>query len=488
MNFIILVFLHFFTNSATKTVAAIATSATQQGGDRKNKHVFQEKSNREQFSAHSQSEITYISKADGNERHSVIFAVANRNILELTTVLEDVSNPTSPNYGKHWSKQEVVEFTVNREAHEAITNHLSAIAEVVIDKETLNGEYIFATAPVHVWEDMFATTLHSYTVDGTHIIRAEDYSLPANLHGHVSTVFNIVHFLADESPMNSPRETSSISTSVNSSPNVLNNVKANSSFYAGSVTPELIKKFYSVHNFTGSRLVSQAVFETSGGRYCQKDLRAFEDAFDLPHQHVSIAVRNQDDDAYSATYGINYADDYNVFLPCDPEAGGYTISNLDIQYITAIAPGTRTYLEYTKQFWLAWIIAVVDTEKPANVYSLSWYSFEGLIPLRHIDSFNIEAIKLGVMGTTVLLRSGGSGVSTAGYSNGKCGYIPEFASPYVTVVGATMGPEANKPEVACESTAFNYVKGSIDHPSTKTSGGGFSNVTLLCIKLFVWLE
>ena len=73
-----------------------------------------------------------------------------------------------------------------------------------------------------------------------------------------------------------------------------------------------------------------------------------------------------------------------------------------------------------------------------------------------------------MMGTTILAASGNDGV--IGYGNSNCGYYPMFpaSSPYVTVVGGTVGPESGNPEIACTSTTSQpYV--------SITTGGGFSN-------------
>ena len=66
------------------------------------------------------------------------------------------------------------------------------------------------------------------------------------------------------------------------------------------------------------------------------------------------------------------------------------------------------------------------------------------------DAFNIQAIKLGVMGTTILAASGDDGVID--FLN-NCGYYPQFlaSSPYVTAVDGTVGLESGNPEIACTS-------------------------------------
>jgi len=46
-------------------------------------------------------DVNRMHRAQPEVKHSVIFAVFQRNIPELERVLSDVSDPTSENYGKH---------------------------------------------------------------------------------------------------------------------------------------------------------------------------------------------------------------------------------------------------------------------------------------------------------------------------------------------------------------------------------------------------
>eukprot|EP01042_Synura_sphagnicola_P004374 gene4374-biopygen4711 len=82
-----------------------------------------------------------------------------------------------------------------------------------------------------------------------------------------------------------------------------------------------------------------------------------------------------------------------------------------------------------------------------------------------MNAFNTEAIKLGVMGATIVVATGDDGANGAGSS---CGYSTSFpaTSPYVTAVGGTMGPESGLPEVVMSSSLG----------SQATSGGGFSTL------------
>lgn len=115
-----------------------------------------------------------------------------------------------------------------------------------------------------------------------------------------------------------------------------------------------------------------------------------------------------------------------------------------------------------------------------------------------MDSFNTEALKLSTMGVSIFVSSGDDGIAgdycdtcrpnrRATPMNCPCiadssssqtqwkgsgswsgqGYFPSFpaTNPYVTAVGATMGPEEDLgPEVACQSQLGGVI----------TTGGGFS--------------
>ena len=110
-----------------------------------------------------------------------------------------------------------------------------------------------------------------------------------------------------------------------------------------------------------------------------------------------------------------------------------------------IAQNVNTIYDYelldTYDFLMNWIISVSNTATPANVYSISWGIEEIYLSAAYADLFNMEAIKLGVMGTTILAASGDDGAVTrevrADFS--YCGYVPLFpaSSPYVVSVGGT---------------------------------------------------
>jgi len=122
--------------------------------------------------------------------------------------------------------------------------------------------------------------------------------------------------------------------------------------------------------------------------------------------------------------------------------------------------------------FLEWIKAVAKTRNVPQVFSISYGAPEHLLNKADMAAFSNEACKLGLRGMTVFVASGDDGVAgpEARKDASKCGFKPSYPAtvPYVTAVGATMGPALNPPrdEVVCQS----------DYGSIITSGGGFSNV------------
>jgi len=137
--------------------------------------------------------------------------------------------------------------------------------------------------------------------------------------------------------------------------------------------------------------------------------------------------------------------------------------------ISQVTPTTYWYDGATDSF-LDWIQAVADSENPPLVNSISYGATETSIPASIANAFDTEAMKLGVLGVSILVSSGDDGVagSAARSKSSKCGYSPSFpaTSRYVTAVGATQGAESGTTETACMSNTDGVI----------TTGGGFSTI------------
>ena len=132
-------------------------------------------------------------------------------------------------------------------------------------------------------------------------------------------------------------------------------------------------------------------------------------------------------------------------------------STADIALMISMS-NTPTYHYYTEvnTFGLFVQETVNKPETPPLVISISYSTPEFHQSVEEIALFNSNAMKLGVMGTTIFVSSGDDGVANHFARSGatwNCGYKPKHpaSSPYVTSVGAT---QVRHPQPALMSHSF----------------------------------
>jgi tripeptidyl-peptidase-1 len=209
-----------------------------------------------------------------------------------------------------------------------------------------------------------------------------------------------------------------------------------------------------VTNTTVDRPVTQSLFESLGQSFSPSDLSTFQRQFGLPQQAVSKVIGPNDPSQ------------------CQFNPNNCAEANLDVQYIMAIAQRAATTYwsipQSAQDIFLDWIVALAGTPNPPSVHSISYGSIATEDPQADMARFNVEACKLGLKGVSIMVSSGDDGVANFEARNDPsyCGFNPSFPAtcPYVTAVGATMGPEFGQPEVACTSNNGGLI----------TTGGGFS--------------
>jgi len=169
-------------------------------------------------------------------------------------------------------------------------------------------------------------------------------------------------------------------------------------------------------------------------------------------------------------------------------------AQLDIQYIMAMAANVTTWfwsvpgmeLATQQEPFLNWLMSVGDAEDQEGplVHSVSYADQESAMPEWFKRRVNLEFVKLGLRGISVLIASGDTG-AYMGDVQPKCSRsAPGFpsSSPWVTSVGGTQLAKGGAPvcnyasrdvivtchdeaEVVCSSARGGVI----------TSGGGFSN-------------
>jgi tripeptidyl-peptidase I len=363
------------------------------------------------------SDIKKINRMTSDFIHEVTFVIRQRNMPELTKILDDVSDPASMNYGHHMTKDEVAKLTSNPEARDAVVSHLNAIGAKIV-AETLNSEYITANASISVWESMFNTQFfmfhqEKYNRSFRKIVRAESYSIPAGLQLHVDGVFNAIDM--------PPPSLENFGRFVLEEEDAEGITLAATSF----MVPSTLRKFYNVSNAKGSSSSTQSIFATIEQYFSPSDLATFQSEANLPSQNVLKTVGGHSSDTV-----------------CIEDPDSCAEGNLDVQYIMAASPISPTTYWYTNDDWSGWLKSVANTPNPPLVFSISYGSEEAEVSIAEKKAFNTEAIKLSAMGVTIVAASGDDGAVSRRTRTGgasECSYVAIFpaSNPFVTAVGGT---------------------------------------------------
>ncbi|CEO98853.1 hypothetical protein PBRA_006967 [Plasmodiophora brassicae] len=371
---------------------------------------------------------------DPSVMKQLVFAIKNRSVKDLETMLEAVSDPGSPSYGRYISLSELGNMTYNAEAYDAVMGWLTD-QNVTDIKETVNRDFVTVNVPVGAAAEMLGTAFHTTICPNGRFVTAPNFTMPQALEEYVDFIGGTWH-------------RASWQKHVQVHPNAANGPVLN-----GSVTPALLNSFYKIVS-NGAQGTSGSLFEALGQSYSPADLTRFQTTFNLTPQGINTVIGPNNPNACVA----------------DPNACGE--ANLDVQFFMAVAQQTDT------TFWsidanapdpfLSWVIAVANDANPPLVHSISYGGAEQGEP--NGARFNQELMKLGLRGVTVVVSSGDDGAHSPALRQNpaQCGLVASFpaSSPYVVAVGATQGPESGQAEVSCSSQTGGII----------TSGGGFSTL------------
>ncbi|KZT64883.1 subtilisin-like protein [Daedalea quercina L-15889] len=430
--------------------------------------------------------------------------LAQPNIENIETYLLDVSHPSSPNYGKHWTPGRIAEtFRPTQESVDAVRTWLIDAGGLDPTRVSLSasGGWLHADMSVEEAERLLETEYHVYQFEGdearTHVACHEKYHLPEDVAKHVEIVTPTLHF--DVKPKSKPvqlekRDASSgESTSAHavgqpgfgaSFPKTSGTTQAASgsdlAYCDEQIVPDCLRVLYSF-NYTPVAPESNtiAIVEYTPQAYVATDLDMFFEEYS-PTQVGERPVLNSIDGGFIQTNQTGF--DYNGE------------SNLDLQYAMTLVGRTQPVQLYqagddVEGASFNNLLDALDasycyfegpeacgTVKPAYVMSTSYSYNEADLTPAYEERQCAEYAKLGLLGMTILYSSGDYGVAgndgVCLYPNGtQAAGAPDFnptfpgTCPYITSVGATqVNPNSTvyEPESACEQVIY--------------SGGGFSNV------------
>ena len=375
--------------------------------------------------------------------HEVTFMVKLNNMEELTRIFHDVSDPDSENYGNHMTQKEVNDLTSNVDSVAEVVAYLRAAGATITPQKIL-GDCVSAEATIHLWERMFDTEFHSYSTKNlnafygieansaaeVNLVRTERYSIPWELNEHVASVINTIQppFMSD------PRVPPVVHTF--NRPSDSSRFSEETALYRGYTTPQLVTNAYFADDISGHPRATQAAFEGFGQVFSPLDLLALQKRLALTvmaaNRTVAAQVRTPEE--------------------CKLDMSICVESTADIALMISMS-NTPTYHYYTEvnTFGLFVQETVNKPETPPLVISISYSTPEFHQSVEEIALFNSNAMKLGVMGTTIFVSSGDDGVANHFARSGatwNCGYKPKHpaSSPYVTSIGATQVRTENQPE------------------------------------------
>eukprot|EP01133_Synstelium_polycarpum_P012307 gene12307-14434_t len=346
-------------------------------------------------------------------------ALLQRNIKKLEYALYDVSDPKSENYGKHWTKSQILDLVApDQKVSQQVVEFLEKNHAFDIVNER---DYVVARARVEDIEKMFDIDLfhfeHTSTPGRTIVRSAQSIDVPYEL-------LDIVHMITGlyELPTLILSEATEF---VEASP-VLDN---------GLVIPQSIQRIYNIPSEFPTNANSSVAFAEIMGYYSYL-------ANDLP-----IFSQQTQSPAITVTHIVN-----TQLNTSNPDFG----STVDVEFGGSLSQGAQVWYWSTEN-WIYENAVQVFTADPAPLilsqkqgfaeadicYTFAnCTNFEFIVPV-YVDRVNTEYMKLGLRGVTVIVAAGDGG-SLGNTINPNCWanktLSPFFpaTSPYATVVGATM--------------------------------------------------
>jgi len=337
-----------------------------------------------------------------------------------------VSDPSHAEYGHHLSKDAITSLLNVPQAQVdrvrsffLAAGALEAVASPFGDVITLRISVAAAEAALH-------TILHEYAHKEQHserIIRASaPYSVPASIASDVTLVGELVQFPA----LRRRDLTSDLHDDATGSPvgkGSWPNACETAPKCKGLVTPAVLAQRYRLPNVNSSATAAagngstMAVAEFQGQRFVTADLEGFSKAC---HANVKVA---------------------KVIGGDSPPSPGVE-SELDIEYIRAVAPDVPLTVVYAQKYSLLdWGNTVTALDAPPLVHSVSYGNDEKQQSGgAYMDAVNTQFIKAGARGLSILFASGDQGVcGREGCGFFKKRFKPDFpgGSPYHTSVGGT---------------------------------------------------
>lgn len=358
---------------------------------------------------------SHLGKASSQESTTLFVVLKSQNMDKLTEELYKTSTPSSSEYGRHWTFEQVSKFTKpSASSIAAVVSWLNKYGITHIEQSGAE-EVLVVRATVAQIEAAFGVSMQSYAGPGgrTYFRSMTYYSVPEHIAQHVMMVDGINRLPVRQ--RSAPTSTS-MSSAFGQSPT--------------PVTPQSIRKLYRISMPAVNTPVVQAVVSFLEQYWAPSDLAAFQNWAGLLVKPISKLI------------GYNN--------PAVSAAGEE--ASLDVDYLTGIPEYADTMVWSTNgtiangnEPWMVFLTDLSNAIRAGNqkipsVYSMSYQDLEFTVSRAYAISVCQMFQKLTMTGLTFVTGSGDWGVGCQNAQGASCTrFTADFPSscPYVTSLGGT---------------------------------------------------
>ncbi|VDB96160.1 unnamed protein product [Peniophora sp. CBMAI 1063] len=394
-----------------------------------------------------------VARAPSDTTFEIRIQLTNSDITGLEDRLKIVSSPSSSEYGKWLTREEVNVFVAPTQESLSAINAFLATHNLVAIPVSPAGDIVAVNVTVAQANSLFDTEYYTFmsTDTGDTTVRTLEYSIPASLKGHLSYIHPTTIFPTFQAKSTVLKVTPL--SSVTDAPIQTRSTDPKYDYCKEYITPACIEHMYGLPTDPATAIANanDSITVTAYDlEYVQKDdlkmfLEEFRPDVDPETSYTVKGIAGAFD-----PQGIDYA---GVEADLDVEYAIGLATDIPLDFVSV---GFGVYNDGAGGFYATAQILAAHSDT-SHVVTTSYGGNEDELTIEVAQALCNTYLQLSAMGITVIFSSGDGGVS-GGQSQTCTTFVPTFPSgcPYVLSVGAT---QYNGTEVAAEF-----------------SSGGFSNI------------
>ncbi|DBA05071.1 TPA: hypothetical protein N0F65_000759 [Lagenidium giganteum] len=421
---------------------------------------------------------------------------------ELDSVIQALSDVTSPQYGQYLTPSELrAHWGPEADGTLAMGNLMADLHDAEVSVNDV-GDYWNVRMSAATAEHLFSTQLYEYqhhAHEQLRVVRPEGaFTIPTQIASHVTYVDGLEHFPTEKQAQLMARRVSPgrivddvLPKSSKSDPYqqhtyhppLLSDDIAVSESEPDYITTSQIRAQYQIpddaKNFNGThvrnKLIVGAFLEEF---YKERDLQQFIDQFErkcLPSTFKFPATKGDCLADRPESSAANHRATGEASLDVQAVVALSRSENVVTLCYTGLRDSTRPFADDNQEPFLTFLQDINAMHPAPAVVSISYTDDECAVPESYARAVNREFMKAAMKGITILVAAGDGGVQSSHLVRSFCHldgcsvFQPMFpsSSPYITSVGATTFKRTN-------GGHFTEIVTSSNDGALITSGGGFS--------------